>query len=70
MEYIIVINIPSGLTVHPAPGNRDGTLVNGLLYHCKDLENLISKVRGKVLEKTGINLELELQIIGEKQWKI
>ncbi len=32
----------------------------------KDLENLIYKVRNKVLEKTGINLELELQIIGEK----
>ena len=32
----------------------------------KDLENLIKKVKNKVLNKTGINLELELQIIGEK----
>jgi len=32
----------------------------------KDLENLIYQVKSKVLEKTGINLELELQIIGEK----
>jgi len=32
----------------------------------KDLENLIYKVKNKVLDKTGINLELELQIIGEK----
>jgi len=32
----------------------------------KDLENLIYQVRSKVLSKTGINLELELQIIGEK----
>ena len=32
----------------------------------KDLENLINKVKNKVLEKTGIKLELELQIIGEK----
>ena len=31
-----------------------------------DLENLIYKVKSKVLDKTGINLELELQIIGEK----
>tara|TARA_B100000678_G_scaffold221115_1_gene188481 strand:- start:161 stop:562 length:402 start_codon:yes stop_codon:yes gene_type:complete len=32
----------------------------------EDLENLIHQVRRKVLDKTGINLELELQIIGEK----
>ena len=31
-----------------------------------DLENLIYQVKKKVLKKTGINLELELQIIGEK----
>lgn len=33
---IIVINKPSGIVVHPAPGNESGTLVNALLYHCKD----------------------------------
>ena len=32
---IIVINKPSGMVVHPAPGNSSGTLVNALLYHCK-----------------------------------
>ena len=35
-EYIIVINKPSGMVVHPAPGNYSGTLVNALLYHCRD----------------------------------
>jgi len=35
-DYIIVINKPSGMVVHPAPGNYTGTLVNALLYHCKD----------------------------------
>lgn len=34
-EDIIVINKPSGMVVHPAPGNETGTLVNALLYHCK-----------------------------------
>ena len=34
-EDIIVINKPSGMVVHPAPGNESGTLVNALLYHCK-----------------------------------
>lgn len=35
-EDIIVINKPSGMVVHPAPGNYTGTLVNALLYHCKN----------------------------------
>ena len=33
-EYIVVINKPKGMVVHPAPGNYTGTLVNALLYHC------------------------------------
>lgn len=33
---IIVINKPKGMVVHPAPGNYSGTLVNALLYHCRD----------------------------------
>lgn len=34
-EDIIVVNKPSGMVVHPAPGNENKTLVNALLYHCK-----------------------------------
>jgi 23S rRNA pseudouridine1911/1915/1917 synthase len=34
-EHLIVIDKPAGLVVHPAAGNRDGTLVNALLHHCK-----------------------------------
>jgi 23S rRNA pseudouridine1911/1915/1917 synthase len=33
-EYLIVIDKPAGLVVHPAPGHADGTLVNALLHHC------------------------------------
>lgn len=33
---LLVVNKPKGMVVHPAPGNYDGTLVNALLYHCKD----------------------------------
>ncbi len=33
---IIIINKPVGMVVHPAAGNPNGTLVNALLYHCKD----------------------------------
>jgi len=36
----------------------------------KDLEDLINKVKSKVLNKTGVNLELELQIMGDNLWKI
>lgn len=35
-EELIVLDKPSGMTVHPAPGSRSGTLVNALLYHCAD----------------------------------
>mgnify|MGYP003290063729 CR=1 FL=1 len=33
---IIVVNKPKGMVVHPAAGHYEGTLVNGLLYHCKE----------------------------------
>ena len=33
---IIVVNKPKGMVVHPAAGNPSGTLVNALMYHCKD----------------------------------
>ena len=33
-EYLIVVDKPAGLVVHPAAGNLDGTLVNALLHHC------------------------------------
>ena len=33
-EHLIVVDKPAGLVVHPAAGNRDGTLVNALLHHC------------------------------------
>ncbi len=34
-EYLLIVNKPKGMVVHPAPGNYSGTLVNALLYHCK-----------------------------------
>lgn len=35
-DQLIVVNKAAGMTVHPAPGSRSATLVNALLYHCKD----------------------------------
>ncbi|MEO9669871.1 MAG: RluA family pseudouridine synthase, partial [Marinomonas sp.] len=34
-DYLIIVNKPAGMVVHPAAGNPDGTLVNALLHHCK-----------------------------------
>ncbi len=35
-DYLAVVNKPAGMTVHPAPGNYTGTLVNALVYHFAD----------------------------------
>lgn len=42
---VIVVNKPVGMVVHPAPGHPDGTLVNALLYHCK---NSLSGINGEL----------------------
>lgn len=38
-DYLVIINKPSGLVVHPAAGNYSHTLVNGLLYHFNNISN-------------------------------
>ena len=50
-EHLIVLNKPAGLTVHPAPGNKDGTLVNGLLHHCPDLPGISGKLRPGIVHR-------------------
>ncbi len=35
-NYLLVVDKPRGMVVHPGAGNSDGTLVNALLYHCKE----------------------------------
>ena len=37
---LLVVNKPAGMVTHPATGNYSGTLVNALLYHCKDLSGI------------------------------
>jgi len=37
---LIVLNKAAGMVVHPAPGNTEGTLVNALLHHCRDLSGI------------------------------
>ena len=42
-EYLLVVNKPKGMVVHPATGNYSGTLVNALMWHCK---NSLSGING------------------------
>jgi len=50
-DYLIVINKQPGLVVHPASGHYTGTLVNGLLYHCPDLEGIGGKLRPGIVHR-------------------
>ena len=53
-EYLFVINKPSGLVVHPAPGNWRGTLVNGMVYRYPELRNLPSWLRPGIVQRLDI----------------
>ena len=50
-EDVIVINKQKGLVVHPAPGNYDNTLVNALLYKCKDLSDVNGYLRPGIVHR-------------------
>ncbi|MCH7761449.1 RluA family pseudouridine synthase [candidate division TA06 bacterium] len=50
-EDLIVLNKSAGIVVHPAIGNSHGTLVNGLLYHCKNLPSASSETRPGVVHR-------------------
>ena len=39
-EFLLLVNKPAGLVIHPAAGNPSGTLVNALLHHCRDLSGI------------------------------
>ncbi|WP_093792007.1 RluA family pseudouridine synthase [Sporomusa acidovorans] len=48
---IIVINKPRGMVVHPAAGNYQGTLVNALLEHCRDLSGINGEIRPGIVHR-------------------
>lgn len=48
---IIVVNKSAEMVVHPAAGNPDGTLVNALLYHCKDLSGIGGVMRPGIVHR-------------------
>ena len=48
---VIVVNKPRGMVVHPAAGHPRGTLVNALLYHCKDLSGINGVMRPGIVHR-------------------
>ena len=50
-ESIAVINKPAGIVVHPAAGHHEGTLVNALLFHVKDLSGVGGEVRPGIVHR-------------------
>ncbi|MBK3494461.1 RluA family pseudouridine synthase [Viridibacillus sp. YIM B01967] len=48
---VLVVNKPKGMVVHPAPGHATGTLVNGLMYHCKDLSGINGVARPGIVHR-------------------
>ena len=50
-EYLLVVNKPSGMVVHPAPGNYKDTLVNALMYHCNKLSSVNGSIRPGIVHR-------------------
>lgn len=48
---VIVVDKKQGMVVHPAPGNYHGTLVNALLFHCKDLSGINGIIRPGIVHR-------------------
>ncbi|SDH69299.1 23S rRNA pseudouridine1911/1915/1917 synthase [Planococcus glaciei] len=48
---VLVVNKPRGMVVHPAPGHANGTLVNGLMFHCKDLSGINGVARPGIVHR-------------------
>jgi len=50
-EYLMVINKPAGLVVHPGAGNKSGTLVNALINHCTELSKVSGATRPGIVHR-------------------
>lgn len=51
-DQLLVVNKPKGMVVHPAPGHFSGTLVNALMYHCRDsLSGINGEIRPGIVHR-------------------
>ena len=55
-EHILIVNKGKGMVVHPAPGHYTGTLVNALMYHCKDnLSGINGELRPGIVHRIDMD---------------
>ena len=52
---ILMVNKPKGMVVHPAAGHASGTLVNGLMAHCKDLSGINGVLRPGIVHRIDMD---------------
>lgn len=69
--FLLAINKPAGLVVHPAPGNWSGTFVHGLLYHCQTLSLSQDHLRPGIVHRldkdtTGVLLAAKQPLAHER----
>jgi 23S rRNA pseudouridine1911/1915/1917 synthase len=50
-QYVVVLDKPAGMVVHPAAGHSGGTLVNALLHHVKDLSGIGGETRPGIVHR-------------------
>lgn len=50
-EHLVIVNKAQGMVTHPAPGNYTGTLVNAILYHCKDISGVGDQKRPGIVHR-------------------
>ncbi len=58
-DDILIVNKPKGMVVHPAPGHYSGTLVNAIMYHCRDS---LSGINGEL--RPGIVHRIDMDTTG------
>ena len=53
---LLIVNKPKGMVVHPAPGHASGTLVNAVMYHCRDsLSGINGELRPGIVHRIDMN---------------
>ena len=53
---VLIVNKPKGMVVHPAPGHYTGTLVNAIMYHCKDdLSGINGEIRPGIVHRIDMD---------------
>lgn len=68
---LLILSKPPGVVVHPGSGNQNGTLVNGLIYHCREIADVGDRLRPGIVHRldkdtSGIMLAAKTESMQEK----